>query len=46
MDVPETMLKSTTLLSKGLVVIGAAFDQAARISTPGAVMSGCQGNMI
>lgn len=41
MDVPEIMLKFTLLVSLGSVEGGARGDQAARMSTPGAVISGC-----
>ena len=42
MDVPEIMLYLATLLSPGTSVKVLASVHAARISTPGAVMSGCK----
>ena len=40
-DVPDIILKGTTLLSPSTSVIEATGDHAARIFTPGAVRSGC-----
>lgn len=42
MDVPEMMLNDTILGSSGNPVALVASDHAARISTPGAVRSGCE----
>lgn len=41
MDVPEIMLYLTLLVSSGSGEGGATGDQAAIMSTPGAVRSGC-----
>lgn len=41
MDVPETMLNGTRRVSKGTPVGLVASEYAARILTPGAVISGC-----
>lgn len=41
MDVPEIMLYGTTLVSPSSPVTVVAIDHAARMSTPGAVKSGC-----
>ena len=40
MDVPDTMLYATTLVSSGYPEAVLASDHAARMSTPGAVRSG------
>lgn len=45
-DVPESTLKGTCLLSEVRSVIGAASENAARMFTPGAVISGCMGETI
>lgn len=42
MDVPESKLYVTTLLSPSDPVTVVPSDQAARMSTPGAVISGCR----
>lgn len=44
MDVPESMLYETTRVSPVTLVIEATGDQAARISTPGALISGYSTN--
>lgn len=44
MDVPELTLKRTRLLSLGKPVGLTASEYAARILTPGAVISGCKQN--
>lgn len=41
MDVPDMKLYGTTRLSWGTPVTVVASDHAARMSTPGAVRSGC-----
>ena len=40
-DVPDIMLQGTLLLSSFTLVTGDTRDHAARMSTPGAVKSGC-----
>ena len=41
MDVPDNMVYLTDLLSSASSVTGATGEYAAKISTPGAVISGC-----
>ena len=42
MDVPEIILYGTILLSPSVLDTVSAFDQAAKMPTPGAVKSGCE----
>lgn len=42
MDVPESMLYGTTLVSQSFPVTVEASDHAARMFTPGALKSGCK----